>query len=56
VTALRSAKRIELKDIEREKYFRLLARVEVDGKDLGKQLVATSLARPYDGGGKQGWC
>jgi micrococcal nuclease len=56
VAALRGAKRIELQQIERGKYFRLLARVSVDGRDLGEQLIERGLARPYDGGTRRGWC
>lgn len=27
-----------------------------DGEDLGQALIAAGLARPYDGGKRQGWC
>ncbi len=53
---LGNADRIELLDIERGKYFRLLARVRVDGKDLARLLVIEGHARPYDGGAREGWC
>lgn len=43
---------IILRHIGRDKYFRLLANVEVDGKDLGSALLKNGLARPYDGGKK----
>jgi micrococcal nuclease len=48
--------RIELKNIKRDKYFRLLAEVWVDGKSLTTELIANGLAYAYDGGTKQSWC
>lgn len=56
VAALRGGKSIVLHDIQRGKYFRILARVSIDGKDLGKQLIQAELARTYDGGKRRGWC
>jgi endonuclease YncB( thermonuclease family) len=46
------AKIIILKDIQRPKYFRLLADVFVDGVGLGGLLINKGLAVPYDGGTK----
>jgi endonuclease YncB( thermonuclease family) len=46
---------IILRNIGRDKYFRLLANVEVDGRDLSKDLLAAGLARKYDGGKKSAW-
>lgn len=56
VAMLRKGKQIILQDIQRGKYFRILANVSIDGVDLGKQLIQAGLARPYDGGRRQGWC
>lgn len=56
VAMLRAAKTIELVNLRRDKYFRLLAEVSVDGKDLGYSLIKSELARPYDGGKKTSWC
>ena len=56
VTGLREAKKIELRDIQRGKYFRLLASVFVDGVSLGDLLIREGLAVPYDGGTKKSWC
>jgi len=56
VAALRNGKEIVLHDIQRGKYFRILARVSIDGQDLGRQLIQAGLARAYDGGTRQGWC
>lgn len=55
VKRLREGKIIWLKNIQRDKYFRILADVEIDGKDLGKELLEKSLAKPYDGGTKEEW-
>lgn len=54
--ALRDAKTIELHNIRRDKYFRLLAEVRVDGELLGPKLIAAGLARNYQGGHRQSWC
>ncbi len=55
---LTGAKRIDLVNVEREKYFRILAQVFVDGKDLGQILLKDSLAIKYNGGTKStnDWC
>lgn len=55
VSRLRAAKRIELRDIRRDKYFRLLAEVWVDDQNLGELLIKAGLAKRYDGGTKSGW-
>lgn len=49
---------IELHNIGRGKYFRIVADVIVDGKSLGDELVYRGLAVPYDGGEKPlvNWC
>lgn len=56
VEQLRSGKRIELRNLGRDKYFRVLADVIIDGKDLAAQLVSRNFARLYDGGTKSSWC
>ena len=53
---LAGARRIELTNLRRDKYSRLLADVRVDGADVGRDLVRMGLARAYDGGAKSGWC
>jgi len=47
---------IELQDIQRGKYFRILARVYIDGEELAGKLILAGLARAYDGGARKGWC
>lgn len=56
VQALRNAKAVELKNLERGKYFRLLADVYVDGKNLAQELIREGHGRLYNGGARQGWC
>lgn len=47
---LREAKSIELSNLRRDKYFRVLATVVADGKDVGQTLIGAGLAVPYGGG------
>lgn len=56
VAMLRAGKRIEIRSIKRDKYFRLLGDVYVDDKNLGASLVKAGLAVPYEGGTKKNWC
>ena len=56
VEKLRSAKKIELRNIQRGKYFRILADVYVDGENLTSALINAKHARAYDGGRREGWC
>ncbi len=57
VAHLRAAKTIELRNMKRGKYFRVVADVYVDGKNLGKMLIDQGLAVVYDGGHKaKDWC
>jgi micrococcal nuclease len=54
---LASAGRIELKDAQRDKYFRILARVIADGEDIGQLQLANGFAVSYHGGMKvKDWC
>lgn len=56
VQALRSGKTIELRNIQRGKYFRLIADVYIDNKSLADQLIQAGHARPYNGGTRLSWC
>ena len=40
----------------KDKYGRYLADLIVDGQDMGEYLISIGLAKPYDGGTKEGWC
>lgn len=55
---LSNAKRIDLINIEKDKYFRILADVRVDGKSLKDILLKNELAYSYYGGTKEkrNWC
>lgn len=52
---LMGARCIVLKDVERPKYFRIMATIIVDGVDLGKEMVELGYAKEYDGGTKDSW-
>lgn len=56
VELLRNATAIELHNMKRGKYFRIIANVIVDGKDLAAILIKKGLAVPYSGGKRQSWC
>ena len=38
-----------------DKYGRHLARIEIDGRDVGEKLISEGLARPYAGGKRDAW-
>jgi micrococcal nuclease len=52
---LKNAKVIILKNMRRDKYFRILADVYVDKWNLGKEMIRVGLAVEYDGGTKHKW-
>ncbi|MEW5251657.1 thermonuclease family protein [Microbulbifer discodermiae] len=56
VTLLRDAQEVRLEEIERDKYFRLLAEVWVDGKRLDQLLIGANLGYEYHGGKRRNWC
>ena len=56
VALLRSGNVIQLTNMQRGKYFRILANVIIDGVSLGDSLLSSGLARVYDGGKRGGWC
>ncbi len=56
VTILRAGKKVELRNLQRDKYFRLLADVYVDGKSLAAALKKAGLVYAYNGGTKKSWC
>lgn len=53
---LKAAQTVVLQGVSRDKYFRIDATVLADGLNLNAYLVEQGLARPYDGGKRQGWC
>jgi len=52
----RSAKKIDLRNISRGKYFRILADVYCDDVSISKKLIDNQLAVIYNGGKKISWC
>ncbi|MDA7847864.1 thermonuclease family protein [Sulfurospirillum sp.] len=57
VNILRGAKVIELKNLKRGKYFRIIADVYADDKNLASELIKNNLAVIYNGGTKiKNWC
>lgn len=55
-SSLRAAQSVELRNIKRGKYFRLIADVYVDNESLGESLIRANLARRYSGGKRASWC
>ena len=55
---LGQAKNITLKNVQRDKYFRILADVDADGKSIREVLKQENLVVDYSGGhkGKVDWC
>lgn len=55
---LKNAKRIDLENIKRGKYFRVVADIKIDGQYLSKYLLRNGLAYPYYGKTKKklDWC
>jgi endonuclease YncB( thermonuclease family) len=49
--ALRGANKIELRNPQRGKYFRIVSEVWIDGESLAEMLKAKGLAKDYDGEG-----
>jgi micrococcal nuclease len=54
-TLLYNAEVIELRNIQRGKYFRIIADVYVDDRSLADALMEQGLAKPYDGGTRPQW-
>ena len=53
---LANAKEIKLTNLQRGKYFRVVANVFLDGVSLEQDLLENELAYKYSGGGKSSWC
>lgn len=52
---LKNAKVIELRNIRRGKYFRIIADVYIDGKNLADMLLKMGFAKEYYGGKRPTW-
>ena len=53
---LSNAVEILLNDLQRGKYFRIVAKVYIDGVSLEEELLQNGLAYQYNGGKKFNWC
>lgn len=53
---LENASQIDLKHIERGKYFRIVAEVYADDVNISNLLLEENLAYLYTGGKKKSWC
>lgn len=53
---LLDAQHVEITPVARDKYFRVLSIITVDGADLADGLLAAGLAIQYGGGTKMPWC
>ncbi|MEE9303096.1 thermonuclease family protein [Candidatus Vondammii sp. HM_W22] len=56
VAFLRSGEKVELRNVQRGKYFRIVADVYVSGENLAESLIVAGLGYRYYGGKKQSWC
>jgi len=57
ISILKNAKVIELRNIQRGKYFRIIADVYADNINLANTLIQNKLAVKYNGGTKtKDWC
>lgn len=45
-----------LKEAARDKYGRILAKIEADGVDVAQEMIRLGYARPYNGETKSSWC
>lgn len=57
VERLRSAETVELRQIERGSFFRIIAEVWADGENVGEEMLAEGHALPYvTGQSGRAWC
>ncbi|MTI11958.1 thermonuclease family protein [Sansalvadorimonas verongulae] len=56
VNALENAQTIELRNMRRGKYFRIIADVYVDDRSLKDMHLSAGTAVPYSGGTRISWC
>ncbi|MCC4289480.1 thermonuclease family protein [Vreelandella aquamarina] len=57
VERLRGAETIELRQIERGSFYRIIAEVWADGEDVGQEMLEEGYALPYvEGAGGRAWC
>jgi len=54
--AINKSNQIELRNIERGKYFRIVGELYIDGENISKDLIKEKLAYIYHGGKRRSWC
>ena len=54
--AINKSNLIELRNIERGKYFRIVGELYIDGENISNNLIKRRLAYHYNGGKKRSWC
>ena len=54
--AINQSSLIELRNIERGKYFRIVGELYIDGENISKGLIKEKLVYIYHGGKKRSWC
>ena len=52
---INAAKVIELKNVRRDKYFRILADVMIVGQSAAEMMLKAGYAKAYEGGTKEEW-
>jgi len=55
IQRLEESKKIELRNVARGKYFRIVADVYLDRVSIADEMILLGLAKPYDGGAKIEW-
>ena len=54
--AINQSSQIELRNIQRGKYFRIVGELYIDGENMSNNLIRRKLAYHYNGGKKRSWC
>ena len=54
--AINKSNQIELRNIERGKYFRIVGELYINGENISSDLIKSKLAYYYNGGKKRSWC
>jgi len=54
--AINQSIKIELRNIERGKYFRIVGELYINGENISNNLIKRKLAYHYNGGKKRSWC
>ena len=55
LSKIKNGRRIELKNVSRGKYFRIVGEIYVDDENVGQTMIKKGLAKPYFGKTKVKW-